>query len=803
MALLTAARYRFDTSAFDELLRALAPVVIEDVEARHRVHHERCLWALWSLDFESLTNGLDEWAAEAGDPAWKLRKSALLRELGREDEASELIERARKEAQAMPVSERDLRGPSREGWALWSVASFSKIDVVRQRWNELAAVDCDPSMEIEWLANALTESDRNTVTPNFDLGVPPSEPFPSSTALLEAAGYRSIRLTEVAGLPQAVDYTSISGHMLKRASERLAICDPCLAIYLMLRVTRYDKDEALLRVLSRERVAALPRPLAGSLGTATRTALRYAMSRIEAAGAKREVLWAERARVLMEAASRLTLRLDEDSAEALLDDALSFYGSPAVASEIWLHEVLGSMFSRCWECLSDSRRRDRSFDLMDAPIVGADGPHCEWLGYPDPGQVVSEVGLPRRSAGNEGRWQAIVERIIHGLSSEGMARERAARRLVVLSLSGRLKEDESTRTAEALWSSSTEHKDELPQGTRVLDYAFILLPEPRVGMARRLFGRKWISGDVGDVSLTGLMGPGTSVGLSVLHTSPRNADDIVWQVGLSIPFLRRHGGALRLTAGEGEYLTGVIERWTDTNLRHVRRIPADLMEHQRKQSLRGACRGLSWILTEMEIPISLAERLYDKVHDLNDFGVLAFSMLPGIAKTLPDRIGDISELMSAGLMSDDRQVAQNVVVTLHRWIIWAADSTLGMVPAPEHLVRDIGISIVARRRAVLAQALDCAKWILADGSDEQRESIRELTIRGLGHLIEELRYDREDASGGSIDVPLARLRSIEVARALANEGRDGDPAVRRWLEMGMDDPLPEVRRVAESWHRKE
>jgi len=802
LALLTAARYRFDSPAFDELLRALAPVAIEDVEARHRVRHERCLWALWSLDFESLTKDLDEWTAEGGDPAWKMRKSALLRELGREDEASELIERAREEAKAMPVSELDVRGPSREGWALWSVASLSKIDVVRQRWNELAAANCDPSMEIEWLVNALTESDRNTVTPNFDLGVSPSEPLPSSTALLEAAAYRSIRLTEIAGIPQAVDYMSISGHMLKRASERLAICDPCLAIHLMLRVARYDKDEALLRVLSRERVAALPRPLAEALSTATRTGLRYAMSRIEGAGASREVLWAERARVLMEAASRLALRLDEDSAESLLDDALSLYDSPAVASEIWLHEALGSMFSRCWESLSDARRRDRSLDLMDAPIVGVDGPHCEWSGYPDPGQVVSIGVLPRRSAGNEERWQAIVERIISGLSSEGMARERAARRLVVLALSGRLKEDESARTAKALWSSSAEHGDELPQETPIFDYAFILLPEPSAGMGRRAFGRKWISGDVGDVSRTGLMGPGSSVGLSGLHTSPANADDIVWQVGLSIPFLRRHGGALQLTAEEGDYLTAVIERWADTNLRFLRRIP-DLVQHERAQSLRGACRGLSWILTEMQIPTSLAEKLYDKVPDLNDFGVLAFSMLPGIAKTLPDRIGDISELMSAGLMSDDRQIAQNVVVTLHRWIIWAADSTLGMVPVPEHLVRDIGISIVARRRPVLVQALDCAKWILGDGSDKQRESIRDLTIRGLGDLIEELRYDREDASDGSIDVPLARLRSIEVARALANEGREGDPAVRRWLEMGMDDPLPEVRRAAESWHRKE
>lgn len=801
LGLLTAARYRFETSAFNELLHALEPLVVDDPEASHRVHHERCLWALWSLDFESLIKWLDKWATEEGDPVWKIRKSALLRELGREDEAAELVERAQEDARAMPVNEGDIRGPSREGWALWSVATFSKFDDVRQRWNELAAVNCDPSMEIEWLVNALTASDRKTATPSFELGVRPKEPHRPSTSLLEAAAYRSIRLTEVAGLPLAVEFTGISGHLLKLASERLATCDPYMAICLMLRVARYDRDDAFMRVLSRKRIAVLPKSLADSLATGARRALRYAMSRIEEVGVKRSVLWTERARVLMEAVSRLVLRLDGSSAESVLHDALKLYVSPVVASEMWLHEALGNTFSRCWESFSDSQRRTRALDLMDAPIVGVDGPDSDWSWYPDPGQVVSEKGLPLRSASNEGRWQAIVKRIIRGLSATGVARERAARRLVAPALSGRLTEGESARVARALWAGVSDGGDEMPQGTPVFDYAFILLPEPRVGVARRRFGRKWLSGDVADVSLTGLTGRRGSVGLSGTHTDPRHADDIVWQVGLSIPFLRRHGSALGLAAGEREYLTAVIERWTNTRMKVLRSIP-ELIQHERMQSLRGACRGLSWILTEMQVATSLVERLYDKVHELNDVGVPAYSMLPGIAKALPDQIGDIRLLMSAGLVSDDREMAQNVVVTLHRWMIWAADLTLGMMPVPKQLVRDIGISIGARRQAVVAQALDCAKWIFDEGSDEQREIIRDLAIKGLEHLIGEVRYDREDGWDDDVDVPLIRQRCVGVARALAKTGWGGDPVVRRWLETGRDDPLPEVRHVAERWYRE-
>ena len=802
LALLTAARYRLDTSAFDELLRALDPLVTEDPEAAHRLRHERCLSALGSLDYESLTKCLEEWATGEGDPAWKIRKSALLRELGREDEAAELIERARVEAKAMPVDTQPLRGPSREGWALWSVATFSEMDDVRQRWNALALVHCDPSSEIEWLVNALTESDQNALAPVFELGARPKEVHTSSTHLLEAAAYRSIRLTEVAGLPQSVDLTGIAGHLLKLASERLATCDPGLAIRLMLRVARYDKDEALMRVLSRERIAALPRALAESLATLSREALAYAMSRIEATGARRNVWWVERARVLMEGASRLVLRLDADSAESVLDDALTHYGSPAVASETWLHEALGNTFSRCWETLAVSQRSTRALDLLDAPIVGIDGFHSEWSWYPDPGQMVSEEELPHRSAGNDVRWQAIVDRIIRGLNAEGMARERAARRLVVVALSGQLTEGESARLAKALWSGSHEDAQQLPRDTPVFEFAFMLLPEPRVGLARERFGRKWLCGDIGDVSLTGLLGPGTSVGLSGAYTNPKKADDILWQVGLSIPFLRRHGGKLRLTAEEGKYLAAVIERWTDTGTNVVDTV-FGMFHHQRMQSLRSACRGLSWILTEMNIPTALAARLYDKVHELNGMGVLAYSMLPGIANTLPDRIEEIALLMSAGMMSDDRETAQNVVVTLHRWMIWAAELERGMIPVPERLVRDIGISIAARRQAVVAQALDCVKWIFQQGGDEQTEIIRELAIEGLRHLAEELRYNRENAAEGGLDVPLVRWRCIQFARVLAQGGWDGEPAVRRWLEIGRDDPLPEVRHVADRWYREE
>lgn len=35
---------------------------------------------------------------------------------------------------------------------------------------------------------------------------------------------------------------------------------------------------------------------------------------------------------------------------------------------------------------------------------------------------------------------------------------------------------------------------------------------------------------------------------------------------------------------------------------------------------------------------------------------------------------------------------------------------------------------------------------------------------------------------------------------MAKQGLAKDPVIRKWLEMGRDDPLPEVRRVMDSWY---
>ena len=808
LALLTAARYRLDGAAFDKQLKALESFLGDDVEVSHRVCHERCLWELWSLDHATLGERLDAWRTDEGDRAWAMRKSALLREIGRKEEANGLIERALDEIRAIPKDGRDLAGPSREGWALWSlVETFANTsdfqarwDNVQARWDELAAVKCDPSPDVRYLSDELSVSRRETQVPAFDLGIRLTETRVASTSSPSAAACRGIRLTEVAGLPPSIDVVTIAGGLVKRAAEALMLKDATIGMRQMIRVTTSDRDKAFMRVLSRSRVASLTPATAKALARDVQIAVQDAISRIQQAGPERNLYSVRRARVSMESLSRLVLRLDAPAVLSVFDLALNLHKDQAVMSWFWLLDnAMRNLLRRCWESLTEEHRMERVLDVLEMPIVGLDGFGSDRNQWPDPGEILSEDWSPPvRSEDNEDRWAAVVATLIRGLGSEGQARERTARRIADIAVWSRLTKTETERVAEALWSSVGDEGQGLPDGTPLRDYAFILLPEPTVGMGRARFGRKWLSGDVAKVRLTPIYG-GQAIGGEVVHTDSTRADDILWQAGMSIAFVRRHGRTLDLTNGEKEYLLEVIEKWSQTRVSKSSAAIPEFFRGVVKRSIWDACRGLRWILTEIEVASDLTGKLYRQVPELIDGGIPAYSILPGIANVGEDLREDISLLMSTGLASDDRKMGESAMWSLHCWMRFASDRALHFVAPPQHLIREIGVSVATRRGTVLGQALYAAKWVFEDGSEDAREAIRDLVLKGLGYLAEELRYDRDDPFDGKLDVPLARWRSTQVARAMAGQGLGEHPVIRRWLELGMDDPLPEVRHVANRW----
>ena len=69
LALLTAARMDCNQRHFELLLESLSAFCDDSNEVAHRVHQERCLWALYSMDLESLLRLLDNWESKIVIPS--------------------------------------------------------------------------------------------------------------------------------------------------------------------------------------------------------------------------------------------------------------------------------------------------------------------------------------------------------------------------------------------------------------------------------------------------------------------------------------------------------------------------------------------------------------------------------------------------------------------------------------------------------------------------------------------------------------------------------------------------------------
>ena len=803
LVLVTAARFRFDDDLFDKRTERLEPFVDDHPDIYHRLHHERCLWAMFSMDFETLEHLLDDWTVRDCDPIWMVRKSALLWESDRNDEAAELVRDALNAIRAIPDAEGSVAGASREGWAMWSALTMDKRQEVSRRWNELAALKCDAELEKDLIARRLEGSRRKQEAPHFDLGVRRGDVFLFSNERRDLAAYRVLYLSEVAGLPPTTKYTepgaAVASDILRSAAEVLAASQLELAIRLVLRVSNSETDNTLERVLARSRVASLSDSTVDILSGICMNVINYSFPRLVPADRRRRSLsWATRMRVAMEVLSRLALRVSRDKAETLLDIGLQCYQSREISQEFWLHTSVENLLRRSWAALPNDRRTARAADLLRLPIVGMDNFSANVPDhFPDPGEFLQAEDLPPiRTPEDSGRWNDVINFLIRGLDSDAEARKRALSRIHIISIKGLLTQNESSEVAQALWSDRYTSPGNLPAGTLLYDWAFLFLPEPESGMAEQRFRLKWLSGDPNrfqdSVPSNGNM---TSVDWGTRPVDPNAIEYVLWNVGVAISGLRHHGQPFQLTDDDDKYVSDLVDHWVQFNIPSH---PDPSFQDAARDPIRWALRGLASILEEVGIPSPVGERLYAKLRRLTDSGTPGFELIHGLVKTIPDRFDELVTWLRMGLVSDDDALAASSMSGLRSWLTASVGTETSLHSPPEDLLREVGLKIASRRSVALPQALQLAAWVFNEGTPEQQLTISDLVTQGLNYLAEELRYDRNRGLEENVDLPLLRLLCVRLAQSMLQSGLREEPTVELWLKIGEEDPFPEVRYAAVS-----
>lgn len=781
MALLTAARQRFNRELFDSRLAALQPFIDDHPDVVQRINHEKCLWALYDMDFEALEKLLKEWQPEGCDPVWMARKAAILVEIDRNDEAIRLLNRSLSIVRNTPRGSHTFFGPSREGWILWLALAFERRFGISteesivappafKRWKELAYLLCDAFVQKQDFLRDLRGDPEKKDGPLFDFGERRGQTIRFSVGKKNqlAAASRTVRLCEVAGLPPSTPNVGVASDILELAADLLIFTNYALASRLVLRVSTSGDDATFNRVWARSRIAVMTMEEVSAMVKLVTNVISYALPRAESAG-KSSAFWVNRLRVAIEALSRLVLRLPPEIAEETLNRGLSYYRMEGIVKNRKLHKVIEHLLTRAWEALPKSRRSDFVLDLLSAPIAGLDGFDASRHVYHDPGELLAndeDAPVPARTDENEGRWAEIVQMIIRGLGIGGEARRRASIRLLSLAFRKCLTVSEMKLVAQALWHTEFTGPDDLPSGICWNDWVFLLMPEPEPGCGERRFRGKWLSLQE--------------------HKNEEQFNKFFWHLGTALDALRKHKRPLKLTEEEHSLITSIIDEWCNLP------VSSDEKFFVGAGTLDGII-GLDQILRESKLSSPVALKVFDKAKSMNQRSTPGFRLYGGLTKSLADRLEEIAMSLRMGLASDDVSVAEEAIWGLYGWLEATLDGSSQVPQPPDDLIQEVGVVIATRRKGALSRALLVARWIFAKGNCGQRATIAQLALSGLRYLFEELRYDREHGEEDAEEIPLLRWGCAHLALAMSIAGYESEPTVKSWAEVVKDDPLPEVR----------
>ncbi len=213
-----------------------------------QVHHERCLYTLFSLRIADVREQIRLWPVNESLPFWEAKRAGLLAELGDIDEAEKILEKSlsniRKHLNLSPVSN-DYSLVSREAFVMLLLqyiknaiilrhGQFNKIEEIRERfsdrWNSLKRYKCDPWLELKLFGNCLEREPiyiaATSKKHEFDIGRVTSTHHLGQTDTEALIAYSFLRYFEEAGIPFRIPGTQIGTKLAVGALKRVGNYSP-------------------------------------------------------------------------------------------------------------------------------------------------------------------------------------------------------------------------------------------------------------------------------------------------------------------------------------------------------------------------------------------------------------------------------------------------------------------------------------------------------------------------------------------------------------------------------------------------
>ena len=749
------------------------------------VAYHQALSAREQLDYDRLAELVDKISGE--DPVWRLRKAALLMDLGRADEAGKLLalaygnlrENHRRDRQSIPIMSRLL-------WAHWLMEAERRcrwqsrseelppfVESNYRKWR------CDPWSWLDSLDDAVEKrreqyiKRRNPIEPQFAQGHYLDRSQESSHGNDISDFLLLDGLSRICGIPLRMESGGASvGLLADRASHVVrygGVGDELFDLGLAIRSASSEDSSAIKDVLGRVNVACFAQRTVDLLVSRLLSAIKYWHRERNKALDRRDSL--SRLRVLMEVLARLVVRVSPAQAKDIFVFAVSIGEQPEM-QDMWLRAALDSLLTNSLTSISESEQASVLTVALKFPLaqeIGTSNTH-RW-----PNPVVEHPGERVVSSAIDER---IAELIAAVRGAAGPFRAAPLLRLLPLVRQpGFLTQDERNDLADAVWGDAPEYAV-LPD-VGLFPHALMILPTRDVGRVEALLRSHLYE-----------HGPGIQEDTQKelrSHPSPEISSAVLIYDGMANAAAN---DLIDLLPTAAQALT-LFERLTSWRPASRQDDLESFFGDQRRPLAKSIGRALAFSIVPA---LASEERTASRLQKLMDF----YSEVDGARTALPGfvyflaadmrSIKIVEKAIASALRGRDPVQLRYGALALHCWMGMKESAS-----SPEFTkLTSMAIGIIESGRTIaLHQLLWLARQLFAGDclTDDQCITLSDV----VPDIFRAVDYKNVEPGGEeAVTASTIRAECVRLARALAQRFED-NRELKELVALSKADPLPEVR----------
>lgn len=748
-AIIREAHEDLDEKRFNKWINLIKEIVRLDNIWSAKWYYEKIMFNLFKLNINEVKKLIEEWPQNFDCPGWELKRCAILSEIGELEKAEEIAERVLHKIRSLQHSDKeDLFLLSLEGWTmmllsalkqnkLWRDTNEQKFQEYYQgRWRELERYRCNPWRIVEHLKFKIT-SDEPPFKPakerkkKFDPGEEViSFHFRNNLDIILPA-FQFLRMFEEGSLPLKCGSVNMWSESVVKASKWIKPFAPLWALSTFIR-TGQDKEEEIDKWFDRLTVASLNEEDIKKLSSIFIPAWKQSIENISKSMVTidNSNVYQRLFKVLTEIISRFLFRLEQKILNHVFETSMNLYKINNIIHSHDFYSIISNLLKRLLFALPEEDILNHIHELLSLPISYEDIEPFYFINW------YYTKSLPKNF--DRSSWDKPINRLIDIVKNgKDEARKYAVLRLSKLHEIDALTDEEKQKFAEALWSRLDEEK-QLPKATGLYDFAFLKLPEPKKGEAKRLL-KKWLL----ETNIP------ENFGMFPNHDLENYFMSFIYS---SKPLRKlksiNNDGYIEWTNKDIEIILQKLFKWENKLIDYYKSIFILEIKIDPFETKDKIFRYFYYIIKTINQVIYLnfnpndskmkkIKKIIEKIlNSLSKIGVETLSTLPGILIFSKEKIKEIENKLKKSLVSSNSEVVRSSIEGVFCWIAYN-QLTKDFPKLNQELLDEIVNKILARRQPALDVCISIMTEIINSFPDVITENQAKSLCSALEFLIEE------------------------------------------------------------------